>query len=326
MFAEGSGTRASTTARAEPLELARPRLGGVAPLRLAPVADPRWLAEQADGEAGEARPGTGRLVRIDHTSATSSTVRAIGPTVSSSGTSGNTPSVETSPHCDFRPTTSQAADGRRIEQPVSVPSASSHSPAASAAAEPDDEPPVVRPGCAGLPARPVPLALAEDAPGELGQVRLADDDRAGVDEALHGLGVPLRDVVRVETGSVGRADPGRVEEVLDRERPARKRPGAGFAGLDSRDERVPLVVHVAQPTPSDKLSHGTKSAWRAQDSRQVTSCHKVCSGTSATHSISTFAPSTARRGTSTSVEAGRVSPKTSWRRGLISGRSSMSVR
>ena len=37
-------------------------------------------------------------------------------------------------------------------------------------------------------------------------------------------------------------------------------------------------------------------------------------------------PATARRGTSTSVDAGRVEPKTSCRTGLMSGRSSMSVR
>jgi hypothetical protein len=58
--------------------------------------------------------------------------------------------VEISPHSDFRPTTPQAADGSRIEQPVSVPSASSQSPAASAAADPLEEPPVVFPGSAGL--------------------------------------------------------------------------------------------------------------------------------------------------------------------------------
>ena len=38
----------------------------------------------------------------------------------------------------------------RIEPPVSEPSASSQSPAASAAALPLDDPPVVLPGCAGL--------------------------------------------------------------------------------------------------------------------------------------------------------------------------------
>jgi hypothetical protein len=94
--------------------------------------------------------GTGRSVSTDHMSATSSTVSAIGPTVSSVGTSGYTPSLGISPHCDLRPTTSQAAEGSRTEQPVSEPSASSQRPAASAAAEPDDEPPVVLPGCVGL--------------------------------------------------------------------------------------------------------------------------------------------------------------------------------
>ena len=41
--------------------------------------------------------GTGRCVRTDHMSATSSTLRAIGPTVSSVGQRGNTPSRERDP-------------------------------------------------------------------------------------------------------------------------------------------------------------------------------------------------------------------------------------
>jgi len=43
----------------------------------------------------------------------------------------------------------QNAAGILIEPPESVPSAASASPAASAAALPPLEPPVVRPGCAG---------------------------------------------------------------------------------------------------------------------------------------------------------------------------------
>ncbi len=74
----------------------------------------------------------------------------MGPTVSSVGQSGKTPSVGISPHRGLSPTTSQAAEGSRIEQPVSVPRARSQSPAASAAALPLDEPPVVRPGWTGL--------------------------------------------------------------------------------------------------------------------------------------------------------------------------------
>ncbi len=85
-----------------------------------------------------------------HASATSDTVRAIGPTVSSVGQSGKTPSMAIAPHCGLRPTTSQQAAGSRIEPPVSLPSPSSQSPAASAAAFPLEDPPVVRPGRAGL--------------------------------------------------------------------------------------------------------------------------------------------------------------------------------
>ena len=94
--------------------------------------------------------GTGLPTSTDHMSATSATERAIGPTVSSVGTSGKTPAVDTAPQLGFRPMVSQQAEGSRIEQPVSVPSPRSQRPAASAAALPLDEPPVVLPGCAGL--------------------------------------------------------------------------------------------------------------------------------------------------------------------------------
>ena len=163
-------------ARAQPLEIGHPRLRCVAALGYASVADP-GACRSSPTRARRARLGNRPLGSTDHMRATSSTLRAIGPTVSSIGTSGKTPSVGIRPHCDFSPTTSQAAEGRRIEQPVSVPSASSQSLAASAAAEPDDEPPVVRPGCAGL-WHVRTTRLAEDAPGELGEMRLADEDGA----------------------------------------------------------------------------------------------------------------------------------------------------
>src|SRR5438445_9589230 len=60
------------------------------------------------------------------------------------------PAIGISPQRGLSPTVPQQADGRRIEQPVSVPSPRSHMPAASAAALPLDEPPVVRPGWTGL--------------------------------------------------------------------------------------------------------------------------------------------------------------------------------
>src|SRR3954447_4363304 len=54
------------------------------------------------------------------------------------------------PHDGFRPTTPQHAAGSRIEQPVSVARPRSARPAATAAALPPDEPPVVRPGWVGF--------------------------------------------------------------------------------------------------------------------------------------------------------------------------------
>src|SRR5918999_6038327 len=94
--------------------------------------------------------GTGLPVSTDHMSATSATLLAMGPAVSSVGQRGYAPSIGIRPHCDLSPTVPHAADGSRIEQPVSEPRASSQSSAASAAAEPLDEPPVVLPGLAGL--------------------------------------------------------------------------------------------------------------------------------------------------------------------------------
>jgi hypothetical protein len=50
----------------------------------------------------------------------------------------------------LNPTTPQQAAGRRTDPPVSVPIAISTSPAATAAADPLDEPPTMRPGHCGL--------------------------------------------------------------------------------------------------------------------------------------------------------------------------------
>ena len=50
----------------------------------------------------------------------------------------------------------QYAAGIRTEPPVSVPSASSHTPAATSAADPPDEPPDVREGSRGLRVSPTP--------------------------------------------------------------------------------------------------------------------------------------------------------------------------
>ena len=81
-------------------------------------------------------------------------MRAIGPTVSKLGASGNTPSADTSPQDGLKPTTPQHAAGSRTEPALSVPSATSQSPAASAAALPPLEPPGIRPGASGFTTAP----------------------------------------------------------------------------------------------------------------------------------------------------------------------------
>src|SRR4051812_2202786 len=80
----------------------------------------------------------------------SATVRAIGPQWSSVSVFGWIPAVSTSPNVGFRPTMPQADAGTRTEPPVSVPGARSTSPAASATADPEEEPPGIRDSSCGL--------------------------------------------------------------------------------------------------------------------------------------------------------------------------------
>src|SRR5512138_193731 len=83
-------------------------------------------------------------------SATSSTVRAMGPQVSSVATDGMIPVFGTRPSVGFKPTRLHHAAGRRTEPPESVTSAAKHIRAATAAAEPLEEPPVTRSSAQGL--------------------------------------------------------------------------------------------------------------------------------------------------------------------------------
>ena len=99
------------------------------------------------------------------------------------------------PHRGLSPTTSQAAEGRRTEQPVSVPIAEiaeapgkSRRVAAGGATR--------RPaGVGGVVDGAVPRVRAEHAPGELGQVGLADDGGAGVQHPLDDGRVCVRHMV-----------------------------------------------------------------------------------------------------------------------------------
>src|SRR6266567_6225721 len=100
------------------------------------------------GASAEAPVKPGSTSRMP--SSTAATSAPSGPTVSIEGASGYTPSSGTRPQVVFRPAIPQQAAGIRTEPPVSVPRATSASPAATATAEPLDDPPGSRPGSSGL--------------------------------------------------------------------------------------------------------------------------------------------------------------------------------
>ena len=88
--------------------------------------------------------------------AASATVRAIGPVWASEGHDGGKKPGDrgTRPKVGFSPNTPQKELGTRIEPTPSVPMASGPQPAATAAAAPPLEPPLVRSRCHGLRVMP----------------------------------------------------------------------------------------------------------------------------------------------------------------------------
>src|SRR5215831_4547137 len=90
----------------------------------------------------------------DKSRAQSPTLRASTPMQSSECDSGMVPYRLTRPSVGLMPTTPHVAAGSRTEPPVSEPSAANARPAATAAPDPDDEPPVIWSGFQGLRQRP----------------------------------------------------------------------------------------------------------------------------------------------------------------------------
>ncbi len=159
--------------------------------------------------------GTAAPVSTDHMSAASATLVAIGPTVSNVGQSGKTPSVGIRPHAGLSPTTSQHAAGSRNRAACVGADADVAEPRRERCSVPARRPAGRAARVRGIVHRPVPRVLARHTPRELVQVRLADDDRTGVDEPLHGRCGPRRHVVGVDLRAVRRADARRVDQILD---------------------------------------------------------------------------------------------------------------
>src|SRR5438477_9235954 len=82
--------------------------------------------------------------------AASAALRHIGPMWSSDAASSKQPKRETRPHVGLMPVTPFAADGKRIDPPVSEPSEPKQRPAAVATPEPLDDAPDQWSRCHGL--------------------------------------------------------------------------------------------------------------------------------------------------------------------------------
>ena len=140
-FGSGMSTSTiSTPARASAASAASTRetTSGSHPSKKKPVGRPRRSPRKAAGR------GASSPVAAAWTRAASAAARVSGPTVSSVGDSGNTPSVGSRPIVVLWPKIPLRQAGMRTEPPVSDPMAKPHSPAATATPEPLEEPPGVR--------------------------------------------------------------------------------------------------------------------------------------------------------------------------------------
>ena len=196
--------------------------------------------------------GTGSPVSTDHMSATSATFVAIGPTVSNVVQSGIDAVDRYAPPARLQPDDAAArrgqpdrAAGIGAEAELAEPGRERRRVAARRAAG-------RAPRQAGVLHRAVPGVLARDAPRELVQVRLADDDRARGDESLDGRRGAVGHVIGVDVRAVGRADAGGVDQVLDEQRPPVQRPRHARPRLDVGDHRVPGVSHGRAPRPRSR--------------------------------------------------------------------------
>ena len=283
MSASASGIARLDDPRAEPLQLAPPtarrrrsarsrgRRRGTAACRSSPTVSPSSRGsgtgrpdstDQSSGDVGDASAPSGRPCRA-------------------TGTSGKMPSSGISPHCDFSPTVSQRG-GRKPDRAAGVGARCRDRRARRRSRPrcPDDEPPVVLPGWAGLRTVPYHGFVPEHAPGELGQVGLADD------------GARRR---RARAG-----------------RPSRARPGRGRRRSASRTSCARPAVSIRSLTssgaPGERPVSGTAQRLVEPGDGGVVRVG-AHDGITATHSTSIFAPGITSAEISTSVEAGRVSPK-----------------
>ena len=99
---------------------------------------------------------------------------------------------------------------------MSLPSAKATTPAATATAEPELEPPAIQARSNTQPQRAIGTSGAGEAGGELIEVGLADRDRAGGDQPGDDFGVALGACSEGRAGGGG-GEAGEIEVILHRE-------------------------------------------------------------------------------------------------------------
>ena len=215
--------------------------------RRRPSSDPRAAPGR---RADPRRPGPAMIGR---TSSRSSTRRAIGPSCVNDSNSPSYPGqcrvLGTRPLVGLIPATPHRWAGWRMLLPLSLPMSNGAPPAATIAAEPPLLPPgrpveVVR---VRGPAVDVVVGLVR--PGELGRVRLAQQDPARRPQPRHDRRVAIGDAVAPAHGAGGRDDARRVERVLDRERHAVERARAAHR---RRAPRRPVSPGPARRRPAGR--------------------------------------------------------------------------
>ena len=154
-------------------------------------------------------------------------------TQSSVRQAGTTPWVEIRPRLGFSPTILLRPAGTRPEPAVSVPSASGTSPAATATAEPELDPPGISSAIEQIPRHAIGRAHADQAGGELVEIGLADDERAGRAQARHRGRIVRRLIAEGRTGR-RRRHAGDVDIVLHRDGNAIKRAPGGSRAKRAR--------------------------------------------------------------------------------------------
>ena len=153
----------------------------------------------ARGDPAAAVPGATPRSSASSTTA-SATLVVNGPALSSVGASATTPVRSTRAAVGLKPTSPQNAAGTRIEPDVSVPIAHGTAPAATATAEPEDEPPGMRAGSPPRGLRGVPKCGLSPSPEYASSLRFvlptqtmpAAASRAAIGASVRAGGAPRR--------------------------------------------------------------------------------------------------------------------------------------